>query len=158
MDNLFGNVYLNLRLFLFVLKRKGTGVVDLSSAKDMSSYSTVVRSDGTSLYITRQVALETAPHDVTPRPITVKLKTNMTHWKLLKPEEGKGMLHRAIAHFYVPSQRSRRSHRAKGKICIWWNDIRGKERRFSAVYPLVKSRWKGRDLLTGLCCSSCEDR
>ncbi|XP_061097726.1 probable arginine--tRNA ligase, mitochondrial isoform X2 [Conger conger] len=35
---------------------KGTGVVDLSSAKDMSYYSTVVRSDGTSLYITRDLA------------------------------------------------------------------------------------------------------
>ncbi|KAF7694542.1 probable arginine--tRNA ligase, mitochondrial isoform X2 [Silurus meridionalis] len=35
---------------------KGTGVVDLSDQGDMSSYSTVVRSDGTSLYITRDVA------------------------------------------------------------------------------------------------------
>ncbi|XP_064195998.1 probable arginine--tRNA ligase, mitochondrial isoform X1 [Anguilla rostrata] len=35
---------------------KGTGVVDLSPAKDMSYYSTVVRSDGTSLYITRDIA------------------------------------------------------------------------------------------------------
>lgn len=35
---------------------KGTGVVDLSEQGDMSSYSTVVRSDGTSLYITRDVA------------------------------------------------------------------------------------------------------
>uniref|UniRef100_A0A8C7KSC4 Probable arginine--tRNA ligase, mitochondrial n=1 Tax=Oncorhynchus kisutch TaxID=8019 RepID=A0A8C7KSC4_ONCKI len=35
---------------------KGTGVVDLSSAGDMSSYSTVLRSDGTSLYITRDLA------------------------------------------------------------------------------------------------------
>ncbi|MBN3323129.1 SYRM protein, partial [Atractosteus spatula] len=33
---------------------RGTGVVDLSPAKDMSSFTTVVRSDGTSLYITRQ--------------------------------------------------------------------------------------------------------
>ncbi|KAJ8397615.1 hypothetical protein AAFF_G00436140 [Aldrovandia affinis] len=35
---------------------KGTGVVDLSSAKNMSFYSTVMRSDGTSLYITRDIA------------------------------------------------------------------------------------------------------
>ncbi|NXH18947.1 SYRM protein, partial [Bucco capensis] len=34
---------------------KGTGVVDLSEKKDLSSFATVVRSDGTSLYITRQV-------------------------------------------------------------------------------------------------------
>uniref|UniRef100_W5NJW8 Probable arginine--tRNA ligase, mitochondrial n=1 Tax=Lepisosteus oculatus TaxID=7918 RepID=W5NJW8_LEPOC len=36
--------------------RTGTGVVDLSPAKDMSSFTTVVRSDGTSLYITRDLA------------------------------------------------------------------------------------------------------
>ncbi|NXJ95373.1 SYRM protein, partial [Corythaixoides concolor] len=35
---------------------KGTGVVDLSEKKDLSSFSTVMRSDGTSLYITRQVS------------------------------------------------------------------------------------------------------
>ncbi|XP_067272720.1 probable arginine--tRNA ligase, mitochondrial [Pseudorasbora parva] len=35
---------------------KGTGVVDLSRTGDMSSYTTLVRSDGTSLYITRDVA------------------------------------------------------------------------------------------------------
>uniref|UniRef100_A0A673KGV9 Probable arginine--tRNA ligase, mitochondrial n=1 Tax=Sinocyclocheilus rhinocerous TaxID=307959 RepID=A0A673KGV9_9TELE len=35
---------------------KGTAVVDLSGAGDMSSYATLVRSDGTSLYITRDVA------------------------------------------------------------------------------------------------------
>ncbi|NWZ56282.1 SYRM protein, partial [Haliaeetus albicilla] len=34
---------------------KGTGIVDLSEKKDLSSFSTVMRSDGTSLYITRQV-------------------------------------------------------------------------------------------------------
>ncbi|NXJ14766.1 SYRM protein, partial [Odontophorus gujanensis] len=34
---------------------QGTGVVDLSEKKDLSSFSTVIRSDGTSLYITRQV-------------------------------------------------------------------------------------------------------
>ncbi|NXD81319.1 SYRM protein, partial [Halcyon senegalensis] len=33
---------------------KGTGIVDLSEKKDLSSFSTVMRSDGTSLYITRQ--------------------------------------------------------------------------------------------------------
>lgn len=33
--------------------RKGTRVVDLSPAGDMSSFCTVLRSDGTSLYITR---------------------------------------------------------------------------------------------------------
>ncbi|NWS97288.1 SYRM protein, partial [Mionectes macconnelli] len=33
---------------------KGTGIVDLSEKKDLSSVSTVMRSDGTSLYITRQ--------------------------------------------------------------------------------------------------------
>ncbi|XP_072532883.1 probable arginine--tRNA ligase, mitochondrial [Salminus brasiliensis] len=35
---------------------KGTGVIDLSTEGDLSSYATVVRSDGTSLYITRDVA------------------------------------------------------------------------------------------------------
>ncbi|XP_061889998.1 probable arginine--tRNA ligase, mitochondrial isoform X2 [Entelurus aequoreus] len=35
---------------------KGTGVVDLSAARDMSTVSTVLRSDGTSLYITRDIA------------------------------------------------------------------------------------------------------
>ncbi|XP_073709151.1 probable arginine--tRNA ligase, mitochondrial [Garra rufa] len=35
---------------------KGTGVVDVSGTGDMSSYATLVRSDGTSLYITRDVA------------------------------------------------------------------------------------------------------
>ncbi|XP_009070725.1 PREDICTED: probable arginine--tRNA ligase, mitochondrial, partial [Acanthisitta chloris] len=35
---------------------KGTGVVDLSENKDLSSFSTVMRSDGTSLYITRDIA------------------------------------------------------------------------------------------------------
>ncbi|KAM4600753.1 putative arginine--tRNA ligase, mitochondrial isoform 1-T1 [Polymixia lowei] len=35
---------------------KGTGVVDVSPAGDMSSCSTVLRSDGTSLYITRDIA------------------------------------------------------------------------------------------------------
>ncbi|KAE8602948.1 hypothetical protein XENTR_v10014187 [Xenopus tropicalis] len=35
---------------------KGTGVVDLSEEGNLSSYSTVMRSDGTSLYITRDVA------------------------------------------------------------------------------------------------------
>ncbi|KFP86672.1 hypothetical protein N311_03850, partial [Apaloderma vittatum] len=34
---------------------EGTGIVDLSEKKDLSSFSTVMRSDGTSLYITRQV-------------------------------------------------------------------------------------------------------
>ncbi|NXI82779.1 SYRM protein, partial [Rhipidura dahli] len=34
---------------------KGTGIVDLSEKKDLSTVSTVMRSDGTSLYITRQV-------------------------------------------------------------------------------------------------------
>ncbi|NXD67596.1 SYRM protein, partial [Eolophus roseicapillus] len=33
---------------------KGTGIVDLSEKKDLSLFSTVVRSDGTSLYITRR--------------------------------------------------------------------------------------------------------
>ncbi|XP_025949220.1 probable arginine--tRNA ligase, mitochondrial isoform X6 [Dromaius novaehollandiae] len=36
--------------------RKGTGIVDLSEKKDLSSFSTVMRSDGTSLYITRDLA------------------------------------------------------------------------------------------------------
>ncbi|NXI45328.1 SYRM protein, partial [Galbula dea] len=35
---------------------KGTGVVDLSEKKDLSSLATVMRGDGTSLYITRQVS------------------------------------------------------------------------------------------------------
>ncbi|NXF08615.1 SYRM protein, partial [Smithornis capensis] len=39
---------------------KGTGIVDLSEKKDLSSVSTVMRSDGTSLYITRQVNLAAA--------------------------------------------------------------------------------------------------
>ncbi|NXW58391.1 SYRM protein, partial [Eurystomus gularis] len=33
---------------------KGTGIVDLSEKKDLSSFATIMRSDGTSLYITRQ--------------------------------------------------------------------------------------------------------
>ncbi len=37
----------------WLLCRKGTSVVDLSGAGDMSSYATLVRSDGMSLYITR---------------------------------------------------------------------------------------------------------
>ncbi|XP_053087814.1 probable arginine--tRNA ligase, mitochondrial [Pangasianodon hypophthalmus] len=41
---------------LLKMTEKGTGVVDLSEQGDMSSYSTVLRSDGTSLYITRDVA------------------------------------------------------------------------------------------------------
>ncbi|XP_041716755.1 probable arginine--tRNA ligase, mitochondrial isoform X1 [Coregonus clupeaformis] len=44
------------RLGLLKTTEKGTSVVDLSSAGDMSSYSTVLRSDGTSLYITRDLA------------------------------------------------------------------------------------------------------
>ncbi|KAM9315999.1 putative arginine--tRNA ligase, mitochondrial [Gastrophryne carolinensis] len=36
--------------------REGTGVVDLSEHGDLSTYSTVMRSDGTSLYITRDIA------------------------------------------------------------------------------------------------------
>lgn len=35
--------------------RKGTGVVDLSPAADMSKVYTVLRNDGTTLYITRSV-------------------------------------------------------------------------------------------------------
>ncbi|XP_061845417.1 probable arginine--tRNA ligase, mitochondrial isoform X2 [Colius striatus] len=35
---------------------KGTAIVDLSENKDLSSFSTVMRSDGTSLYITRDLA------------------------------------------------------------------------------------------------------
>ncbi|XP_067239613.1 probable arginine--tRNA ligase, mitochondrial [Chanodichthys erythropterus] len=41
---------------LLKITEKGTGVVDLSATGDMSSYATLVRSDGTSLYITRDVA------------------------------------------------------------------------------------------------------
>ncbi|KAG7331887.1 hypothetical protein KOW79_005856 [Hemibagrus wyckioides] len=44
------------KLGLLKTTEKGTGVVDLSEQGDMSSYSTVMRSDGTSLYITRDVA------------------------------------------------------------------------------------------------------
>ncbi|XP_039916795.1 probable arginine--tRNA ligase, mitochondrial isoform X2 [Hirundo rustica] len=35
---------------------KGTGIVDLSEKKDLATFSTVMRSDGTSLYITRDLA------------------------------------------------------------------------------------------------------
>lgn len=41
---------------LLKTSQKGTGVVDLSETGDMSNYATLVRSDGTSLYITRDVA------------------------------------------------------------------------------------------------------
>ncbi|XP_009292803.1 probable arginine--tRNA ligase, mitochondrial isoform X1 [Danio rerio] len=41
---------------LLKTSQKGTGVVDLSDKGDMSNYATLVRSDGTSLYITRDVA------------------------------------------------------------------------------------------------------
>uniref|UniRef100_A0A7N6AI71 Probable arginine--tRNA ligase, mitochondrial n=1 Tax=Anabas testudineus TaxID=64144 RepID=A0A7N6AI71_ANATE len=40
---------------LLKTSEKGTGVVDLSPDRDMSSVSTVLRSDGTTLYITRSV-------------------------------------------------------------------------------------------------------
>ncbi|XP_041660659.1 probable arginine--tRNA ligase, mitochondrial [Cheilinus undulatus] len=41
---------------LLKISEKGTGVVDLSPAGDMSSICTVLRSDGTTLYITRDLA------------------------------------------------------------------------------------------------------
>ncbi|KAF2987253.1 hypothetical protein EK904_000064 [Melospiza melodia maxima] len=41
---------------------KGTGVVDLSEKKDLSTVSTVMRSDGTSLYITRQTDKSQSNH------------------------------------------------------------------------------------------------
>ncbi|XP_051951888.1 probable arginine--tRNA ligase, mitochondrial [Xyrauchen texanus] len=41
---------------LLKTSEKGTGVVDMSGGGDMSSYATLVRSDGTSLYITRDIA------------------------------------------------------------------------------------------------------
>uniref|UniRef100_A0A7N6AWZ3 Probable arginine--tRNA ligase, mitochondrial n=1 Tax=Anabas testudineus TaxID=64144 RepID=A0A7N6AWZ3_ANATE len=41
---------------LLKTSEKGTGVVDLSPDRDMSSVSTVLRSDGTTLYITRDIA------------------------------------------------------------------------------------------------------
>ncbi|XP_054474428.1 probable arginine--tRNA ligase, mitochondrial isoform X1 [Anoplopoma fimbria] len=41
---------------LMKTSEKGTGVVDVSSSGDMSSICTVLRSDGTSLYITRDLA------------------------------------------------------------------------------------------------------
>lgn len=41
-----------------LINRKGTGVVDVSPAGDMSSVCTVLRSDGTTLYITRSVRVE----------------------------------------------------------------------------------------------------
>uniref|UniRef100_A0A8C9ZIK4 Probable arginine--tRNA ligase, mitochondrial n=1 Tax=Sander lucioperca TaxID=283035 RepID=A0A8C9ZIK4_SANLU len=43
---------------LLKTSEKGTGVVDLSPAGDMSSVCTVLRSDGTTLYITRSVLVE----------------------------------------------------------------------------------------------------
>lgn len=43
--------------FSFFSDRKGTGVVDLSPHGDMSSICTLLRSDGTSLYITRSVCV-----------------------------------------------------------------------------------------------------
>jgi len=51
----FGSGLQLLQCFLSTY-RKGTGIVDLSEKKDLSSFSTVMRSDGTSLYITRQVS------------------------------------------------------------------------------------------------------
>ncbi|XP_040284683.1 probable arginine--tRNA ligase, mitochondrial [Bufo bufo] len=49
---------LNLLRIKNILKitKEGTGVVDLTDNGDMSAYSTVMRSDGTSLYITRDIA------------------------------------------------------------------------------------------------------
>lgn len=44
--------------FYLYIYRKGTGVVALSTDVDMSSVCTVLRSDGTSLYITRSVLSE----------------------------------------------------------------------------------------------------
>uniref|UniRef100_A0A7N6BYE7 Probable arginine--tRNA ligase, mitochondrial n=1 Tax=Anabas testudineus TaxID=64144 RepID=A0A7N6BYE7_ANATE len=43
---------------LLKTSEKGTGVVDLSPDRDMSSVSTVLRSDGTTLYITRSVRVK----------------------------------------------------------------------------------------------------
>lgn len=42
--------------FFFSVDRKGTGVVDLSPNRDMTNVCTVLRSDGTTLYITRLVS------------------------------------------------------------------------------------------------------
>ncbi|RMC13274.1 hypothetical protein DUI87_10808 [Hirundo rustica rustica] len=41
---------------------KGTGIVDLSEKKDLATFSTVMRSDGTSLYITRQTDKSQSNH------------------------------------------------------------------------------------------------
>lgn len=43
-------------LLPFARRRMGTGVVDLPAAGAPSCFATVLRSDGTSLYITRRVA------------------------------------------------------------------------------------------------------
>lgn len=47
------------------VSRKGTGVVDLSPDGDMSSVCTMLRSDGTTLYITRSGMLHREEADVT---------------------------------------------------------------------------------------------
>uniref|UniRef100_A0A8C4QSV7 Probable arginine--tRNA ligase, mitochondrial n=1 Tax=Eptatretus burgeri TaxID=7764 RepID=A0A8C4QSV7_EPTBU len=41
---------------LLQISEQGTGVVDISPSQDMSSYATVTRSDGSSLYLTRDLA------------------------------------------------------------------------------------------------------
>ncbi|XP_053736441.1 probable arginine--tRNA ligase, mitochondrial isoform X2 [Synchiropus splendidus] len=50
------------RLGLLKLSERGTGVVDLSPAGDMSNVCTLLRSDGTTLYITRDVAAAVHRH------------------------------------------------------------------------------------------------
>ncbi|NXK43924.1 SYRM protein, partial [Chauna torquata] len=66
---------------------EGTGVVDLSEKKDLSLFSTVMRSDGTSLYITRQVNLAAAIDRMSKHScdtmIYVTDKTQSTHFQHL---------------------------------------------------------------------------
>uniref|UniRef100_A0AAY5L5R9 Probable arginine--tRNA ligase, mitochondrial n=1 Tax=Esox lucius TaxID=8010 RepID=A0AAY5L5R9_ESOLU len=59
---------------------KGTGVVDLSPSGDMSNYSTLLRSDGTSLYITRYVP---SPKDLLNKSFMSTDKSQGNHFQQL---------------------------------------------------------------------------
>uniref|UniRef100_A0A4W3JA12 Probable arginine--tRNA ligase, mitochondrial n=1 Tax=Callorhinchus milii TaxID=7868 RepID=A0A4W3JA12_CALMI len=54
----YANIYqvMHNKRYFFSFPSQGTGVVDLSPNGDLSIYATVVRSDGTSLYLTRDIA------------------------------------------------------------------------------------------------------
>uniref|UniRef100_A0A7N6A491 Probable arginine--tRNA ligase, mitochondrial n=1 Tax=Anabas testudineus TaxID=64144 RepID=A0A7N6A491_ANATE len=66
---------------LLKTSEKGTGVVDLSPDRDMSSVSTVLRSDGTTLYITRSVRVKVVKQS--QRKMFTTDKSQMNHFHQL---------------------------------------------------------------------------